>query len=68
MYWNQTQMSDLHTVFAATNQKDNVVFANYYFCWWQKKVGSLTIGKLRPRATVTFLRTCKCNISFDQWV
>ena len=33
MHRNQSHVSDLHAIFVATNQKENVVFANYYFCF-----------------------------------
>ena len=32
MYRNQSQVSDLYAILVATNEKEKVVFANYYFC------------------------------------
>ena len=67
MHRNESQVSDLYAIFIATSQKENVVFANYYFCWWQK-IFDLNIGKLRPRTRATFLRICQCKVSSNQWV
>ena len=32
MYRKQSQVSDLYAIVVATNQKEKVVFSNYYFC------------------------------------
>ena len=67
MYQNQSQVSDLYAILAATNEKEKVVFANYYFCWWQQNFGS-NREKLRPRRRATLLRICEWNTSFNEWV
>ena len=46
MYRKQSQVSDLYAIVVATNQKEKVVFSNYYFCWWQQKFGSKS-GKIK---------------------
>ena len=46
MYRNQSQVSDLYAILVATNEKEKVVVANYYFCWRQQNFGSKS-GKIR---------------------
>ena len=37
-------------------------------CTEDKNSFDLNIETLQPHKRATFLNTCKCNISFNQWV